>query len=166
MYSPNIQEQIIERKRKVRNFRFFTHFIIRVRQAADFRTFTNVLALHNRRNHQKLVKSELTHLIKSGDRSAHPRNFTIILPRHDCANIHAKQSSPEKKLAIWSGSNRAIVVRAKMVWWPSRGAKRLETGVRIPPQALFHLDRGPATHRDAFTEKTSCSVPSPALKID
>src|SRR6476660_7987703 len=40
---------------------------------------------------------------------------------------------------------RAILVRAKMTWWSSRGAKVLETGVRIPPWAFFSFGPRPRT---------------------
>lgn len=45
------------------------------------------------KNHKK---SELSHLIKSERMSAHPRNFTNLRPRHDCASITQKKASPDR----------------------------------------------------------------------
>ena len=76
-------------------------------------------------------------------------------------NIHAKISSPEEKLAIWSASNQShcspcqdglvAIARGQTPRdWSSKTA-----------QVFFQLDRGPAWHRDAFTGKTSCLRPPP-----
>ena len=59
--SPNVfprdqTTNIIKEKQSPKDPGFFTHFIYSVRKAADCRTLTNVLALHNRRDIQKIIK--------------------------------------------------------------------------------------------------------------
>ena len=53
-----------------------------------------------------------------------------------------------------------------MVWWPSRGAKRQETGVRIPLRSFFNWIEAPHGTETHLREKRLVCVPSPAFKID
>ena len=53
-----------------------------------------------------------------------------------------------------------------MVWWPSRGAKRQETGVRKPLRSFFNWIEAPHGTETHLREKRLVCVPSPTFKID